>query len=52
MFKNCEFEGRCANENKDCNICIHNLDASLDYFEWNGEDEEPTQEELNKAMCH
>lgn len=52
MFKNCEFEGRCMNENIDCEGCIYNLDASLDHFEWNGEGEEPTQVELDNAICH
>lgn len=50
MFKNCEFEGKCTNENVDCNICIYNLDASLDHFEWNGKDKEPTQKELYDAI--
>lgn len=53
MFKICEFEGRCSNEDVDCEFCQYNDDVILqDFFRWNGEDEEPTQEELDDAICH
>ena len=51
MFKDCEFEGRCENEDIDCEFCQYNAYAcTQDLFEWNGEGEEPTQEELNNAV--
>lgn len=53
MFKLCEFEGRCNNEDVNCDSCQYNDNAVLqDYFEWNGEGEEPTQVELDDAICH
>ena len=53
MFKNCKFEGRCTNEDVNYEYCQYNDDAMLqDFFEWNGEEEEPTEEELDDAMCH
>lgn len=52
MFKICEFEGRCNNEDVDCEFCQYNDITTLDYFEWNGEGEEPTQQELDDAICH
>ena len=53
MFKDCEFEGRCSNEDIECEFCQYNAYAcSQDLFEWNGEGEEPTQEELDNAVRH
>ena len=53
MFKDCEFEGRCSNEDIECEFCQYNAYAcTQDLFEWNGEDEEPTQEELDDAVRH
>lgn len=51
MHKLCEFEGRCNNEDVDCEFCQYNANAcTQDFFEWNGEGEEPTQEELDDAI--
>ena len=53
MYKICEFEGRCVNEDIECDFCQYNEDAILqDFFEWNEEGEEPTQQELDDAICH
>ena len=53
MFKNCEFEGRCENEDMNCEYCQYNdYEVLQDFFSWNGESEEPTQEELDNAVRH
>ena len=53
MFKDCAFEGRCSNEDVECEFCQYNAYAcSQDLFEWNGEGDEPTQVELDNAICH
>lgn len=37
MYKQCEFEGRCNNEDVDCEYCQYNAYAcTQDLFEWNG----------------
>lgn len=49
----CDFSDRCENEGVDCDYCQYNPDAcTTDNFVWNGEGEEPTQEELNNAICN
>ena len=48
----CEFEDRCNNADVNCEFCQYNLEAcTQDFFEWNGEGEEPTQDELDDAIC-
>ena len=47
----CRFENLCKNADIECEFCQYNRDACLyDYFEWNGEDEEPAKEELEEEM--
>lgn len=49
FYRSCVFYSRCASH--DCEYCHHNPDASTkECFEWNGEDEEPTSEELGEYM--
>lgn len=50
----CIFEDRCLNANdSECDFCQYNEEAhTIDYFEWNGEGEEPTQNELDDAICN
>ena len=44
----CIFEEKCYNYNSDCDECMHNSSGTtLDYFEFNGEGNEPSQEELD-----
>lgn len=53
MFKLCDFEGRCENEDIDCEYCQYNANAIFqDFFDWNGEGEEPTQVDLDDAVWH
>lgn len=48
---NCVFEDKCLNEGQECDFCQYNADAVLqDFFEWNGEGDEPTQEELDENI--
>ncbi|MCC0642552.1 MULTISPECIES: hypothetical protein [unclassified Clostridioides] len=47
----CKFKQRCENKNSDCDYCCYNPSAYLeDAFEWNGEGEEPTQQEFADAI--
>lgn len=47
----CFFEDRCSNADIECDYCQYNPDAcTKDYFDWNGEGEEPTQEELEENI--
>lgn len=49
-YRCCKFMEVCSNFG-DCDFCHHNPDAcTQELFEWNGEGEEPTQEELEKNM--
>ena len=43
----CAFEDRCVNAGtSECEFCQYNPEAcTQDFFEWNGEGEEPTDEE-------
>jgi hypothetical protein len=48
---NCAFSGRCINESNECDFCQYNPEScTQDFFEWNGEDEEPTQAGLDKEI--
>lgn len=44
----CQFEKKCYNFTLSCYECMYNPNGTtLDYFEFNGEGDEPSQEELD-----
>ena len=48
---NCKFEDICDSGNNGCDFCSHNPEAcTQDFFSWNGEGEEPTQDELDNEI--
>lgn len=47
----CKFEEKCYNYQSDCDGCMYNpYSITMDYFDFNREGEEPTQEELDSKV--
>ena len=47
----CPFEEICYNEGSECECCQYNPEScTKNFFDWNGQGTQPTEDELDKAI--